>query len=83
MVLRSNHLHIIVSSSKDDLSGILLYFKKYTPTKNIEAVDSNAKESRKRWLLWLLKSKDEAGKEIKQFPTPRVSKYLRASDSYV
>ena len=69
-VLMSNHLHMIASSKKDDLSGILRDFKKYTSTKIIEAIDSNLKESRKRWLLWLLKSKDEAGKEIKQLWQP-------------
>ena len=46
-VLMSNHLHMITASSKEDLSGILRDFKKYTSTKIIEAIDSNAKESRK------------------------------------
>jgi REP element-mobilizing transposase RayT len=50
-VLMSNHLHMIASSKKDDLWGILCDFKKYTYIKIIEAINSNAKESRKRWPL--------------------------------
>ena len=69
-VLMSNHLHIIASSSKEDLSGILRDFKKFTASKIIEAINDNTKESRKRWLLWLLKSKDEGEKETKQLWQP-------------
>jgi len=53
-VLMTNHIHMIVSSEKDQLSDIIRDFKKYTASKIIEAVRNNNTESRKNWLLWLL-----------------------------
>lgn len=35
-----------------------MIYKKHTAKKIFEAIDNNEKESRKRWLLWLLR-KDE------------------------
>ncbi len=64
-VLMTNHLHMIASSRKESLSGILRDFKKFTSTKVIEAIENNAQESRRRWLLWLLKSKDDSGNETR------------------
>jgi putative transposase len=57
-VIMSNHIHLIVQSDKVPLSDILRDFKKFTATAIIKAIANNPKESRKRWLLWLLK-KDE------------------------
>ena len=47
-VLMTNHLHAILSSSKDDLSNIIRDFKKFTSTQIIEAIEQNGKESRSR-----------------------------------
>ncbi|QCK15556.1 REP-associated tyrosine transposase [Mangrovivirga cuniculi] len=58
-VIMTNHLHLVVSSDKGDLSGILRDFKKYTSSKIIQAIEDNDKESRKKWLLWLLKDGDK------------------------
>jgi REP element-mobilizing transposase RayT len=55
----SNHIHMIVSSNKESLSDIIRDFKKYTAKKIFEAIKSNPRESRKRWLLWLLKKDDK------------------------
>jgi len=65
-VLMTNHLHAILSSSKDDLSNIIRDFKKFTSTQIIEAIEQNGKESKSRWLLWLLKQKTDAGGDKKQ-----------------
>ena len=54
-VIMSNHVHMIVSSSKGKLSDTIRDFKKFTATKIVKAIEYNPKESRKRWLLWLLK----------------------------
>ncbi len=54
-VVMSNHCHLIVSSSKDPLSDIIRDLKKFTSKKIIESIAQNEKESRKNWLLWLLK----------------------------
>ena len=54
-VLMSNHLHLIIGSSTNNLSDIIRDFKKFTSSKIINAIENNPKESRKDWLLWLLK----------------------------
>lgn len=58
-VIMSNHIHLIVSSNKVKLSDIIRDFKKFTATKIINAIDKNNKESRKKWILWLLKKDDK------------------------
>lgn len=57
-VIMTNHIHLIIQSDKGNLSGIIRDFKKFTATRIFEAIDANPKESRERWLLWLLR-KDE------------------------
>jgi REP element-mobilizing transposase RayT len=49
-VIMSNHLHAIVSSDKDLLSGIIRDFKKFTAKRIIVAIQT-INESRKEWLL--------------------------------
>lgn len=58
-VVMSNHIHMIVSSDKEKLSDIIRDFKKFTSSKLVEAIKDNPKESRKGWLLWLLKKEDK------------------------
>jgi REP element-mobilizing transposase RayT len=57
-VLMSNHLHLIIGSKQNKLSDIIRDFKKFTASKIVEAIAANPKESRKNWLLWLLKNDD-------------------------
>lgn len=54
----SNHCHLIVRTEGFKLSDVIRDFKKHTAKKIIEAISENEKESRKRWLLWLLKRDD-------------------------
>jgi putative transposase len=54
----TNHCHLIVRSEGFKLSDVIRDFKKHTSKKLIEAIENSETESRKRWLLWLLK-KDE------------------------
>lgn len=54
-VVMSNHCHMIISSDKEPLSGIIRDLKKHTSKKILEAIEANPQESRKRWLVWLLK----------------------------
>src|SRR4051794_11838721 len=49
-VIMSNHLHLIVFSSKEPLSGIIRNFKKFTAKRIIEYIQ-NMNESRREWLL--------------------------------
>jgi REP element-mobilizing transposase RayT len=54
-VIMSNHIHLIVSNDKGKLSDCIRDFKKFTASKIYKAIEANEKESRKKWLLWLLK----------------------------
>ncbi|RZL09393.1 MAG: transposase [Pedobacter sp.] len=56
--LMSNHLHLIVSAEKGDLSDILRDFKKFTSKRLINAISEHPGESRREWMLALFK---EAG----------------------
>jgi REP element-mobilizing transposase RayT len=58
-VVMSNHIHLIVQSDKVPLSDIIRDFKKYTSSTITKAIERNPKESRKRWMLWLLKKEDK------------------------
>lgn len=55
-VIMSNHIHLIISCKEGyNLSDVLRDFKKYTATQIVQAIEDNPRESRKSWLLWLLK----------------------------
>jgi len=55
-VIMPNHLHIIVSAKDGiELSNIIRDFKKFTAGMILKAIETNPKESRKSWLLWLFK----------------------------
>ena len=58
-VVITNHIHLIISTHKDNLSNIIRDFKKFTASQIVNAILENTKESRKSWLLWLLKKDDE------------------------
>ncbi|OJW85286.1 MAG: transposase [Bacteroidetes bacterium 46-16] len=59
-VIMSNHLHMIAACTGDnELSDTLRDFKKYTASKVVEAIANNKHESRKNWLLWLLKPHED------------------------
>ncbi len=59
-VIMSNHLHMIVSCRQGfELSNALRDFKKFTSKKIVAAIENNPHESRKKWMLWLLKTKEE------------------------
>ena len=58
-VVMTNHIHLIISTHKDNLSDIIRDFKKFTASQIVNAILENTKESRKSWLLWLLKKDDE------------------------
>jgi REP element-mobilizing transposase RayT len=49
-VYMTSHLHLIVSSRKNELEDIVRDFKKYTSKKLVDAIDS-IHESRKVWLM--------------------------------
>lgn len=58
-VIMSNHVHLIIQSDFVNLSDIIRDFKKYTASQVVKAIENNPQESRKKWLLWLLKKEDK------------------------
>ncbi|MBW7912733.1 MAG: transposase [Taibaiella sp.] len=51
-VLMNNHIHLIVSAANDaNLPFIIRDFKKYTSGRLVDAINNNAVESRKEWML--------------------------------
>jgi putative transposase len=57
-VIMSNHTHLIVGSKKNKLTDIIRDFKKFTAKEIVLCIEYNVHESRKDWLLWLLKKED-------------------------
>ena len=57
--LMSNHIHLIISSPKGNLSDILRDFKKFTSATIIKQIENNTEESRKKWMLWIFKKAGE------------------------
>jgi len=54
-VVMSNHCHLIISAKDENLSDVIRDFKKFTSKAIFKAIEDNPKESRKAWLLKLLK----------------------------
>ena len=67
-VVMSNHVHLIISSDgKNTLSDILRDFKKFTSSRITKAIESNTKESRRNWMLWIFKSAGEKNKRNENY----------------
>jgi len=52
-VIMSNHVHVLVRSQYNDLSGTIRDFKKFTSKAIIQAISDGTAESRKEWMLRL------------------------------
>ena len=65
-VIMSNHIHLIASSSKEDLSGTIRDFKKHTSKEIIKSIQS-LPESRREWLLRAFKHQSNKNTKNKQF----------------
>ena len=58
-VIMSNHMHMICSCTQGfELSDTIRDMKKFTSTAIVDAIEMNPRESRKNWLLWLLKQNE-------------------------
>ncbi len=57
--IMSNHVHLIAKATEGlKLQDIMRDHKKFTAKKIVEAIEQNGQESRKEWLLPLLKNAD-------------------------
>jgi len=55
-VIMTNHIHLIVSAKEGvDLTTVVRDFKRYTAKVIYETLESDQNESRRNWLLWILK----------------------------
>ena len=61
-VIMTSRVHLIVSSEKDKLEGIIRDFKSFTSRKIKEAIKENIQESRREWIIWMM---ERAGKQNK------------------
>ena len=61
-VVMSNHIHFLIQAKDNNLSDVLRDFKKFTSQRITKAIEENEKESRKRWLMWLLTSEGNGRK---------------------
>jgi putative transposase len=58
-VIMNNHCHLIISAKNNNLSDVIRDFKKFTSKKIYASIEENPKESRKIWLLKVLKYDDK------------------------
>ena len=53
--IMTSHVHLIISSDGKELSGILRDLKSFTSTRIKKAIMENSVESRKEWMIWMMK----------------------------
>lgn len=63
----TNHVHLIARSDKQKLGNILRDMKKITSKELVTAIKNNRQESRKKWLLWMMKQAGEVNKYNKNY----------------
>ncbi len=63
-VIMTNHVHVIMSSNKSDLSGLVRDFKKHTSKKILSSINNNSEESRKEWLEIVFKYHAKYNKRV-------------------
>jgi len=70
-VIMTNHIHAIIQSKENDLSGLVRDFKKHTSKKILEEVSTHKRESRREWLEIIFKYHSKYNKRVaeKQFWT--------------
>ena len=61
-VIMSNHIHLLISKSdsKNSFSDIFRDFKKYTAMQIIKKIKDSSDESRKKWMLYMMKRQAES-----------------------
>lgn len=50
-----SHVHLIIGTKKDPMENILRDFKSFTSGRLKEEIRSNPQESRKEWVVWMMK----------------------------
>ena len=55
----SSHVHLIISTETENLSGIIGDMKRHTSKTILKTIEDNVQESRREWMLWMF---ERAGK---------------------
>ena len=63
-VIMTNHVHVIMRSELEDLSGLMRDFKKYTSKKILEAIKTYRGESRREWMEMIFKYHAKYNKRV-------------------
>ncbi len=63
-VIMTNHIHVIISSKTENLSGLVRDFKKYTSKQILSIIDNNPIESKKEWLEMVFKYHAKFNKRV-------------------
>ncbi len=53
--IMTNHVHLIIGTNKNPMQDILRDFKSFTSNQLRKAIEENSQESRKKWILWMMK----------------------------
>jgi putative transposase len=57
--IMTSHVHLIIGTSGQDLQDTMRDLKSYTSKQLKKAIEENSTESRKEWMLWLMKRAGE------------------------
>lgn len=57
--MMSNHVHLIVRAEEYNLSGVIRDLKKFTSKKLFAAIEENAEESRRNWIVAIFRRNGE------------------------
>lgn len=53
--IMTNHIHLIIGTNASPIQEILRDMKRFTSKKLRESIIENEQESRKKWMLWMMK----------------------------
>lgn len=53
--IMTSHIHMIIGSNKNKLEDIVRDMKKHTSEELRKAIETNRQESRREWMLWMMK----------------------------
>jgi putative transposase len=65
--IMSNHIHMIIGTHGDKLENIMRDMKKYTSDTLRAAIEQHSAESRREWMLWMMKRAGKTNSQNKSF----------------
>lgn len=63
-VIMTNHVHVVMQSERNDLSGLVRDFKKFTSKRILKELESSRIESRKVWLDMIVRYHAKYNKRV-------------------